>query len=55
MSLLCWRMCEINFETIHLWQLCINTLGAPRYTNFTPVIGKQKWDKLVDIYKAFED
>lgn len=58
-SLLCWRMCmilhEINFETMNLWQLFINTLGTQRNMIFTPVIKKQKWDKLVDIYKTFED
>lgn len=46
---------EINFETMNLWQLFINTLGTLKNTIFTPVNKKQKWDKLVDIYKTFED
>lgn len=40
---------------MYSWQLYNNTLGAPRKTNFTPAIGKQNWDKLVDIYKILED
>lgn len=46
---------EINFEIMHLWQLCITTLEGPRSTNFTPAIGKPNWDELVDIQKILED
>lgn len=58
MSLLMWEsviLYEINFETMHLWQLRITTFRGPGSTELTLAIRKQNWDELVDSYKILED